>query len=606
MKGSMVKEMASDWQSPNNLELPKEELRSRLLEAQGFSKKISTLNEISLKIDETTSRETILEVLRAEVRWLIEGECAFLTLLNRNKTHYSINTLSPVADSTDMNHKLFTVDVGMPGWAIENQTGIYVDIESAPAFSPTLEGKFLEVGIKSLLIVPLRTSTEVIGAIGFGSSKLSAYSQPDMWLAQLLSFHIATSLRHTAMFDNAQKRLSQIELVNSIASRLTSTLDLDKMLAFAAETIQKNFNYFDVTIFMVDVETQDAVLTAHSGSYIDFLPHGYRQKAGQGIIGWVAMYGEKILANDVSQESRYLSYAYHNTNSELALPIKVGADVVGILNLEDTRLHAFDETDVIILSTLCDQLGSAIHNATLYNEVKESNRKLLELDRLKSDFVGIVSHDFRTPLSSIMLAAKSLVKKDIVATNEHFKEYLNIIIDQATKLSQLAEDTLTITKMESGQLSYYFKLVNIETLVKEAVSMVKFSNRHQLQYNIELDASFVKGDQSKLRQVLLNLVSNSVKYSPRGGKIEISVVNRDVDEILLSVKDQGIGIPENQLEKLFQKFSRVDSDEVSNIKGSGLGLWISREIIKAHGGKIWVESEVGVGSTFMFTLKKGN
>jgi signal transduction histidine kinase len=357
---------------------------------------------------------------------------------------------------------------------------------------------------------------------------------------------------------------------------------------------------------MVGGETQDAVLAAHSGSYIDFLPHGYRQKAGQGIIGWVAMYGEKILANDVSKESRYLSYAYHNTNSELALPIKVGAYVVGILNLEDTRLHAFDETDVIVLSTLCDQLGSAIHNATLYNEAKESNRKLLELDKLKSDFVGIVSHDFRTPLSSIMLAAKSLVKKDIVATNEHFKEYLNIIIDQAVKLSQLAEDTLTITKMESGQLSYYFKLVNIETLVKEAVSMVKFSNRHQLQYNIELDASFVKGDQSKLRQVLLNLVSNSAKYSPRGGKIEISVVNHNADEILLSVKDQGIGIPENQLEKLFQKFSRVDSDEVSNIKGSGLGLWISREIIKAHGGKIWVESEVGVGSTFMFTLKKGN
>jgi signal transduction histidine kinase len=160
--------------------------------------------------------------------------------------------------------------------------------------------------------------------------------------------------------------------------------------------------------------------------------------------------------------------------------------------------------------------------------------------------------------------------------------------------------------MESGQLSYYFKLVNIETLVKEAVSMVKFSNRHQLQYNIELDASFVKGDQSKLRQVLLNLVSNAVKYSPRGGMIEISVDNHGSDEILLSVKDNGIGIPENQLERLFQKFSRVDSAEVSNIKGSGLGLWISREIIRAHGGKIWVESEAGVGSSFMFTLKKGN
>ena len=598
--------MASDWQSPNNLELPKEELRNRLLEAQGFSKKISILNEISLKIDESGSRDEILEVLRAEMSWLIEGECVFISLLNRSKTHYSINTLSRVADSLEINHELFAVDVGMPGWAIQNQTGIFVDIESAPSFSQQLEGKFVEVGVRSLLIVPLRTSTDVIGAIGFGSSKQSAYNQPDMWLAQLLSFHIAMSLRHTTMFDNAQRRLSQIELVNRIAGRLTSTLDLDKMLDFAADAIQKNFNYFDVTIFMVDKETQDAVLVAHSGNYVDFLPHGYRQKPGVGIVGWVSMYGEKILANDVSLEARYLAFAYHNINSELALPIKVGTDVVGILNVEDTKLHAFDETDMMVLGTLCDQLGSAIHNATLYNEIKESNKKLLELDKLKSDFVGIVSHDFRTPLSSIMLAAKSLVKKEVAETNQHLREYLNIIIDQATKLSQLAEDTLTITKMESGQLSYYFKLVNIESLVKEAVSMVKFSNRHQLQYNIELDASFVKGDQSKLRQVLLNLVSNAVKYSPKGGKIEISVVSHGYDEILLTVKDAGIGIPENQLEKLFQKFSRVESAEVSNIKGSGLGLWISREIIRAHGGKIWVESEVGAGSRFMFTLKKGN
>jgi len=602
----MVKEMASDWQSPNNLELPKEELRSRLLEAQGFSKKISTLNEISLKIDETTSRDQILEVLRAELSWLIEGECVFICLLNRNKSHYSINTLSRVADSLDINHELFSIEAGMPGWTIQNKAGIFVDIESAPAFSPMLEEKFVEVGIKSLLIVPLRTSTDVIGSIGFGSAKLSAYSQPDMWLAQLLSFHIATALRHTEMFDNAQKRLAQIELVNRIAGRLTSTLDLDKMLEFAAEAIQNDFTYFDVTIFMTDSETKDLVLVAHSGNYVDFLPHGYRQKAGHGIVGWVGKYGERILANDVSIENRYLSFEYHNTSSELAIPIKVGMEVVGVLNVEDTKLHAFDETDVIVLSTLCDQLGSAIHNATLYNEVIDSNKKLLELDKLKSDFVGIVSHDFRTPLSSIMLAAKSLIKKEYVATNQHFKEYLGIIIDQATKLSQLAEDTLTITKMESGQLSYYFKLVNIETLVKEAVSMVKFSNRHQLQYNIELDASFVKGDQSKLRQVLLNLVSNAVKYSPRGGMIEISVINHGSEEILLSVKDNGIGIPENQLARLFKKFSRVDSAEVSNIKGSGLGLWISREIIKAHGGKIWVESEVGVGSSFMFTLKKGN
>ncbi len=602
----MVQEMASDWQSPQNLELPKEELRSLLLEAQGFSKKINTLSEISLKIDDTVSRDEILEILRTEIGKLIDGEFCSLNLLNASRSHFTINALTQMGAAMNFNHQVFNANAGMTGWAIQNQTSIFVDIAMCPSFNASIEGNLREKGIKSLLLTPLRTSSDVVGALCFGSTLPDAFHTPDKWLVQLLGFHIASALRRVAMFDNAQKRLTQIELVNNIAGKLTSTLDLEKLLISAAELIQKNFNYFDVTIFSVDKEAQEVVLVAHSGSYVDFLPHGYRQKLGQGLVGWVGQYGEKVTANDVSTNPRYLAVAYHNTNSELAIPIKVGSEVVGVLNVEDTKLYAFDETDVLVLDTLSDQLGTAIHNATLYNEVKETNKKLLELDKLKSDFVGIVSHDFRTPLSSVMLAAKSLLKKEPIASDRHFREYLNIIVDQAAKLSQLAEDTLTITKVESGQLSYYFKLVNVETLVKEAISMVKFSGKHKLDYDIELDASFVKGDQSKLRQALQNLVSNAVKYSPKGGKVDVSVVNYSDDEILFSVCDEGIGIPSEQRDKLFQKFSRVESAEVNNIKGSGLGLWICREIIKAHGGRIWVESEPGLGSKFKFTLKKGN
>jgi K+-sensing histidine kinase KdpD len=602
----MVKEMSSDWHSPQNLELPREELRNRLLEAQGFSKKINTLNEISLTIDDASSRDEILSILRDKVLWLIEGELSFIALLNKNKTHYTVNALSPMCDKLALNHETFSAETGMPGWAIQNQSGVFVDINTCPSFAEQMEGILKESGIRSLLIISLRTASEVVGALCFGSANVKAYTQPDMWLAQLLSFHVTVALRHTAMFEDSRKRLAQIELVNHIAGKLTSTLDLDKILSLAADAVMKNFSYFDVTIFMIEDGTGDAVLAAHAGNYIDFLPHGYRQKQGQGIVGWVAQYGEKVLANDVSLDKRYLSYAYHSTNSELTIPIKVGADVVGILNVEDTKLHAFDETDVLVLKTLCDQLGSVIHNAMLYREVKEKNAQLMELDKLKSDFVGIVSHDFRTPLSAIMLAAKSLIKKEIIATNQHFKEYLGIIIDQAEKLSLLAEDTLTITKAEAGQLNYYFKLVNVDTLVKDAVSMVKFSQRHQLECNVELSASFVKGDQSKLRQVVTNLISNAVKYSPKGGKVKISVQSHNNDEVLFSVSDEGIGIPHDQRDRLFQKFSRLDLKGANPIKGSGLGLWICREIVRAHEGRIWLESEPGVGSTFKFTLKKGN
>ena len=183
-------------------------------------------------------------------------------------------------------------------------------------------------------------------------------------------------------------------------------------------------------------------------------------------------------------------------------------------------------------------------------------------------------------------------------------EYLTIIVDQANKLSHLAEDTLSIAKMESGQLSYFFKVVNVERLIKDAASLVSFSRRHSLEHFVDSGVSYIKGDQTKLRQVVQNLLSNAVKYSPKGGVIRVRAENYSNDQMIISVADEGIGIPTDQLGKLFQKFSRIDTEEAREIKGSGLGLWICREIVKAHGGKIWVESEVGKGSVFRFTLKK--
>ena len=575
------------------------------MEAQEFSTRVNTLTELSLKVDAARSREEILRILKENLRRLIEGECAFIGLLSHNKTHYVISTLSPLMDAIELDHKHFSVDVGMPGWSIRNKAGIMVDIDSAPAFHPTLEGPLKDLGIRSLIIVPVHTHEEMVGALVFGSSKPNAYVDPDLWLARLLSLQMAIALRHTSLLERAQKRVAQIGLVNQVGRKLTSTLNIDELLTSASESIQKDFQYFDVTIFLISPEEKELVLVAHSGNFIDFLPHGYRQKIGLGIVGWVAEHGQSVLANDVSLDPRFLSHQYHNTNSELALPIISDDEVVGVLNVEDTKLYAFDETDVLVLETLCDQVGSAVRNARLFEEIKRTNERLVELDRLKTDFVGIVSHDFRTPLSTIMLAAKSLLRKEVSA--DRLREYLNIIVDQAGRLSLLAEDTLSIAKIESGQLNYQFKIVNVETIIQEAVSMVKITARHTFGSSIDMNCAYVRGDQNKLRQVLQNLISNAVKYSPGGGQLSVSVLpsEEQADEILFSVSDEGLGIPQEYLGRLFQKYARVDTGEAGKIKGTGLGLWICREIIKAHGGKIWVESEVGKGSNFRFTLKRG-
>lgn len=591
--------------TPHKKTLPKGiEKKILPLDNSSAMHRIETLHQIALQIDSAGSIDEILDIIRREAKWLLTFEACFIGLLNRSLTHYVIHTLSPIADASELGGKHFPVDEGTLGWVIRNNTSFIGEIQSNPTASPMLEGRLEDLGIKSMLVVPLQKGNDVIGSLAFGSINPKCYTEEDSTIAQLFGLYAATAIKNTSIFEDAQKRLTQIELISEVSSRLTSLLQLAQLLDVAATAIQKTFNYFDVTVFLLSDDKSELILEAHSGSFADFLPKGYRQKVAQGIIGWVVQEGKKVICDDVSLDPRYKAYEYHNTKSELALPIKIEHEVVGVLNVEDTKIHAFDETDAVVLETLADQLGSGIKNAKLYEEIRQANMKLTELDKEKSEFLGIVSHDFRSPLSSIMLAAKSLLKNPAIQGVQRVKDYLLLIVTQANRLNQLAEDTLSITKIESGRLSYYFKIVNVQRLIQDALSSIRFSSRHQLDFKIDPNILFIKGDQAKLRQLVQNLISNAVKYSPGGGKISVIAEDSPPEHILVSVADEGIGIPSEKVEKLFQKFSRIDTTEAKGIRGAGLGLWICKEVVQAHGGKIWVEGKPGKGSIFKFTVMK--
>jgi K+-sensing histidine kinase KdpD len=573
-----------------------------LIAGYGLPKRLGTFIEISLQIDAVENREELYDVLRNESKWLLDFDIFFIGLLNSSHTYYHVITLSPIADASGLNYTYFNVDEGMPGWLIRNQTPVFCNIDDCPNSSFSLEGKFEELGIQSFLAVPIKSGQDKVGVMVFGSNNLDNYSEDDLIVTQLYGLQVAVALKNVAFFEDAKKRINQIEIINEISRTLNSTLDLQALLQSTAEAVYTSFNYFDVSIFLFSGD--QLTLKAHAGTITDFLPDGYSQKVGEGLVGWVARNSNYALVNDVSQDPRYLVHKYQNTRSEIAVPIKIGDKVVGVLNVEDTKLYAFDDMDVMVLQTLGDQIASALNNAQLYEKIRNTNAKLKELDSLKSEFLGIVSHDFRSPLSSIILAGKSLLKNEDIQKSDRSREYLQLIVDQANRLIQLAEDTLSITRIESGQVFLQQQIVNIERLIKEAMLLVKLSKRHTINYSVDPNASFIKGDQAKLRQVVQNILSNSVKYSPNGGQIFVDVRDLSEDQIQFSISDEGIGVKPEDINKLFQKFSRVDTGEAQKIKGSGLGLWICKEIIEAHNGKIWIESEFGKGSTFKFTLKK--
>jgi K+-sensing histidine kinase KdpD len=574
-----------------------EHIKKRYLEPDAFVDIVSSLDSVRTK-------EEVLSLLRSRTPDIFGTRIFLLATINFRRSFYSLDVLNHEIGEFDFNRKHFSLNTGMIGWIIRHESPIVIDIDAAPEVHNDFEGYLRNKGIRTLMIVPLKAGTETLGALLWGDSDKSTFSEQEIFQARLLGVHTAIALKNIEMFESIRKQIGQMELVNRLARKISSTLDLDELFSATAEIIRNSFNYFDVTIFLTDPTHQYLTLVAHSGNYIDFLPHGYKQRIGEGIIGWAAEHNQSVLANDVSRDDRYTTYAYHNSNSELAVPISYNNEVQGVLNIEDTRLHAFDASDLLLLETLADQLGTAIRNAKLFEEVKKANEKLVQLDRVRTEFLGMVSHDFRSPLSSIILASKSLQRNEKVKNDPKIGEYLKIVSGQAMRLNFLAEEVLSITKLESGQFSYNFKIINLKNIVDEAVSLVSFSHKHKLITNIDPDLIFINGDEQKIRQVIHNLVSNAVKYSPKGGEIKLDVVNYSSSKVLISVADKGIGIPVDLRDQIFRKFGRIETTETQGIKGSGLGLWIAREIIRGHGGEIWFESSTGEGTIFHFTLKK--
>lgn len=229
-----------------------------------------------------------------------------------------------------------------------------------------------------------------------------------------------------------------------------------------------------------------------------------------------------------------------------------------------------------------------------------------KVQEMQSTFVSVVSHELKTPVALIKGYAGTLRRKDANWDPAIIEQSLAVIEDEADRLTELIENLLAASKLQADGLSINMDPVRLDEITQLAVSRFETqSSRHRFVLDFMADFPTVMGDHQRLRQVLDNLLSNAVKYSPNGGEIRVSGVYNDT-EVRVSVTDQGIGLPRDEWERIFDRFYRVDDAMTSKTKGTGLGLYLSRAVIEAHGGTIAVESMPGQGATFYFTLPRKN
>jgi signal transduction histidine kinase len=309
-----------------------------------------------------------------------------------------------------------------------------------------------------------------------------------------------------------------------------------------------------------------------------------------------------LLSNKAQADTRLLPELVSELQlqSLMVAPITRGPKILGLLAVADRIGRApFSDDDLNLLLALAGQATIAVENLRLHDEIKKANALLQEYDRLKSEFVGIVAHDFRRPLMAIRGFAE-LVLEEPDLPIENRLEFMRTVISETDHLALLANDTLLITQIETGQLSFSFREVDVGPFLLEAVPLGL--SDHSVLMDVPAGFPRIWADPDRLRQVISNLVSNAVKYSPSGGSIVVRARERGTQHIVVEVVDHGLGIPPEQVGKLFQKFARVRSEGHLKVSGTGLGLYICRLIVEGHGGQIWVESEFGRGSTFGMSL----
>ena len=289
---------------------------------------------------------------------------------------------------------------------------------------------------------------------------------------------------------------------------------------------------------------------------------------------------------------------------KMALEIEKNRRELEDLN-RNLEFHVSEKTDN--LTRAYERLQLSNQNLAVANhDLELANKKLKELDQLKSDFISIVSHELRTPLTSIKAFTELIFMKPRM-TNEKRGRFLSIINDETDRLARLINDILDLTKIEAGKLSWHITRVSLpEVITTSVTNMRSLADNKSLaiRQNVPDSLPWLYGDRDRLLQVITNILSNAIKFTPDGGKISIEASSQEDPrrQIIVHIMDTGVGIPHKHLDSIFEKFRRAGDALTNTFEGTGLGLAITKQIVEYHGGRIWAESALGSGTTFSFTL----
>jgi signal transduction histidine kinase len=496
---------------------------------------------------------------------------------------------------------------GVVGWVAETGRSLLAnDVAQEPRYRP-FPPAARPVG--SELAVPMMHGDDVIGVLDIQALERGFFAQEDVRGLEALADQLAVAIENTRLYEETRRHLEELTVLHEVALASTSTLDMGEMANRVVAAVQKGLGFEYLNLLLANEEQgrlEPLGRTTQAGLSQGGLPESH---AGQGV-SWVAEHGVALRVADVSQEPRYFART-PGVRSALIVPMVVGDRVIGVMHAASPHLDAFSEADERLLTMAAAQAAIAIEHARLYGDlelraenVAEAYAGLKEADRIKDEVLQNISHELRTPLTFVKGYVELLLDGSAGPLTEEQQEYLVIVAEKTEAIARLVEDIVFLD--QADRLPGKKVPVSLVRVARQALRgwAATAEEAHlTLVENLPDDLPPVAGDEGRLLQVFDNLLSNATKFSPDGGQIVVTIADAG-PMVQASVSDEGIGIPRDQHERIFQRFYQVDGSAQRRFRGTGLGLAIVKRIVETHEGQVWVESEPVKGSSFYFTIPK--
>ncbi|PWH12030.1 MAG: hypothetical protein DDG60_15205 [Anaerolineae bacterium] len=572
-------------------------------------KEAQTLVQIEQALSKTeiVGLQTLLQLIVTSTQKLIPAAEEVVLHLIDTDNQYLIPRAVIGKQTTPSKRSNLRRGEGIAGLAIVTGQSIYVpDVQTDSRFVQKNE----PIQYKSLMTAPIKKSDhQVLGTISIDSRSSHAFTADDERLLNALSVHAAIAIENAHLLETAQQDLQEIRALHYMGSALAATLEPDELFRDTTKLLRELFGFYHIQIFVTDPHKNKLVVRAASGEHAEqILKTGHEIEIGAGIIGHVAEIGEPFVTNNVENVVFYLRHPLLvETQSEMAVPIKAGNQVLGVLDIQEKPPRQFSMRQMNLMAAVADQLAVALQKANLYQDLqialqqeKEMRSQLIRNERLilAGRLLASVSHELNNPLQAIQNALFLLKEEEQLS--EQGKKDLAIILAETERMASLI-GRLRATYRAAQAEDFQPTLLN--ELIQDVYALTSTYMRHKsirFTFHPDLNLPTISVIPDKIRQVILNLVMNAIEAMPQGGALTVSTrYLPEQSEILMTFADTGPGINPAIQDRIFEPF--VTDKET----GTGLGLTITADIVQQHHGKIRAENLPTGGALFEVHLPCG-